>query len=95
MSQTDALKTIKEIKENTFIFEQKNALPDALCDDMIRRFEEHTGDQYQGRIGQGAAKDSSVKKTTDLVVSGKEHWKDVDNNLFRSMGGAIKEFREA
>ena len=95
MSQTDALKTIKEIKENTFIFEQKNALPDALCDDMVRRFEEHTDDQYQGRIGQGAAKDSSVKKTTDLVVSGKEHWKDVDNNLFRSMGVAIKEFREA
>ena len=93
--KTPFLKTIKEVKENTFIFEQKNALPDALCDDMIRRFEEHTNDQYQGRIGQGAAQDSNVKKTTDLVVSGKEHWKDVDNNLFRSMGLAIKEFREA
>ena len=95
MSQNDTLKTIKEVKENTFIFEQQNALPAALCDDMIKRFEEHTDDQYQGRIGQGASKDSSVKKTTDLVVSGKEHWKDVDNNLFRSMGIAIKEFREA
>jgi len=95
MSQPQALKTIKEVKENTFIFEQKNALPAALCDDMIRRFEENTDDQYQGRIGQTVSQDSSVKKTTDLVVSGKEHWKDVDNNLFRSMGIAIKEFREA
>ena len=95
MPQTDTLKTIKEVKENTFIFEQQNALPDALCDDMVRRFEENTKDQYQGRIGQGAAQDSNVKKTTDLVVSDKEHWKDVDNNLFRSMGIAIKEFREA
>lgn len=95
MSQHDTLKTIKEVKENTFIFEQKNALPDALCDDMIRRFEENTEDQYQGRIGQGASQDNNVKKTTDLVVSGKDHWKDVDNNLFRSMGIAIKEFREA
>jgi len=95
MSQLDALKTIKEVKENTFIFEQHNALPAALCDDMIRRFEEHSDDQYQGRIGQTASQDSSVKKTTDLVVSGKEHWKDVDNNLFRSLGIAIKEFREA
>ena len=95
MSQLDALKTLKEVKENTFIFEQHNALPDALCDDMIRRFEEHSDDQYQGRIGQTASQDSSVKKTTDLVVSGKEHWKDVDNNLFRSLGIAIKEFREA
>lgn len=95
MSHHEALKTIKEVKENTFIFEQRNALPDALCDDMIRRFEEHTEDQYQGRIGQSVTQDSSIKKTTDLVVSGKEHWKDVDNNLFRSMGIAIKEFREA
>ena len=95
MSQLDALKTLKEVKENTFIFEQHNALPDALCDDMIRRFEEHSDDQYQGRIGQTVSQDSSVKKTTDLVVSGKEHWKDVDNNLFRSLGIAIKEFREA
>ena len=95
MSHLDALKTLKEVKPNTFIFEQQNALPAPLCDDMIRRFEENAEDQYQGRIGQGASQDSSVKKTTDLVVSGKEHWKDVDNNLFRSMGIAIKEFREA
>lgn len=95
MSHPDALKTIKEVKENTFIFEKHNALPGPLCDDMIERFEEHADDQYQGRIGQGASQDSSVKKTTDLVVSGKDHWKDVDNNLFRSLGIAIKEFREA
>ena len=95
MSVSNSLKTIKEIKENTFIFEQKNALPAALCDDMIKRFEENTDDHYQGRIGQTASKDSSIKKTTDVVVSGKEHWKDVDNNLFRSLGIAIKEFREA
>jgi len=94
-SETHALKTIKEVKENSFIFEQKNALPAELCDNMIKRFEEHTEDQYQGRLGQTASQDSSIKKTTDLVVSGKEHWKDVDNNLFRSMGIAIKEFREA
>ena len=95
MSHLDALKTIKEVKENTFIFEQKNALPAELCDDMIKRFEAHTDEQYQGRIGQTVSQDTSIKKTTDLVVSGKDHWKDVDNNLFRSMGIAIKEFREA
>jgi predicted 2-oxoglutarate/Fe(II)-dependent dioxygenase YbiX len=95
MSQLDALKTLKEVKENTFIFEKHNALPAAICDDMIQRFEANKEDQYQGRIGQTISQDSSVKKTTDLVVSGKEHWKDVDNNLFRSMGIAIKEFREA
>lgn len=94
-SKSSPLKTIKELKENTFIFEQKNALPAELCDDMIRRFEANPEDHYQGRIGQIASQDNSIKKTTDLVVSGKEHWKDVDNNLFRSMGIALKEFREA
>ncbi len=62
---------------------------------MIPRFEEHSEDQYQGRIGQTTSQDNSVTKTTDLVVSGKEHWKNVDNNLFCSLGIAIKEFREA
>lgn len=95
MPQPDALKTLHEIKENTFIFEKQNALPAELCDDMVRRFEEHADEQYQGRIGQTVSQNSSIKKTTDLVVSGKKHWKDVDNNLFRSMGIAIKEFREA
>ena len=95
MSQPDTLKSIIEVKENTFIFEQKNALPAELCDNMIQRFEEHSEDQYEGRIGQTVSQDSGIKKTTDLVVSGKEHWKDVDNNLFRSLGIAIKEFREA
>lgn len=95
MSKNTPLKTIKEVKDNTFIFEQKNSLPGPLCDDMIKRFEQHTEDQYKGRIGQTVSQDSGIKKTTDLVVSGKEHWKDVDNNLFRSLGIAVKEFREA
>lgn len=89
-----SLQTIQEVKPHTFIFEQCNALPDFLCRDMIQRFEAHEDEQYQGRIGQTAQMDRSIKKSTDLVVSGKAHWKDVDNNLFRSLGLALKEFRE-
>lgn len=88
------LTTIREVKPNTFIFEQQHALADALCDEMVARFEQQTDEQYQGRIGQTASEDSSIKKTTDLVVSGKEHWKDIDKALFQSMATAIKEFRE-
>ncbi len=88
------LRTIKEVKPHTFIFEKHNALPDFLCQDMIKRFEAHEAEQYPGRIGQTVHEDQGVKRSTDLVVSGKEHWKDVDNNLFRSLGLALKEFRE-
>ena len=89
------LHSIHEVKPHSFIFEKRNALPDFLCQDMIKRFEAHADEQYLGRIGQEVYEDQSIKKSTDLVVSGKPHWKDVDNNLFRSLGMALKEFREA
>ena len=89
-----ALKSIHELKPNTFIFEQKNALPRELCVHMIERFEQNEADQYEGRVGQTVSKERSIKKTTDLVVSGKEHWKDIDRALFQSLATAIKEFRE-
>jgi Rps23 Pro-64 3,4-dihydroxylase Tpa1-like proline 4-hydroxylase len=88
------LKNIKEVKENTFIFELHNALSSELCKEMIRRFEKQTDEQYAGRIGQTANQDSGIKKTTDLVISGKEHWKDIDKAMFQSLGTAIREFRE-
>ena len=88
------LSTIVEAKPNSFIYEKRHALPAEACDEMIRRFEQYKDEQYKGRIGQLANEDLSIKKSTDLVVSGKEHWKDVDRALFHSLGMAIKEFRE-
>jgi Rps23 Pro-64 3,4-dihydroxylase Tpa1-like proline 4-hydroxylase len=92
--QTTPLQTINEVKPNTFIFEKKNALSAADCEAMIARFEASESEQYEGRIGQTIEKHRDIKKTTDLVVSGKPHFKDVDRALFRSLGMAIKEFRE-
>ncbi|MCF6189531.1 MAG: 2OG-Fe(II) oxygenase [Cocleimonas sp.] len=85
---------LNEVKPNSFIFEKKAALPDFLCDDMIARFEANEADQYAGRVGSAMGSDESLKKTTDVIASGKEHWKDVDNNLFRSLAMALKEFKE-
>jgi len=85
---------LKEIKPNSFIFEKKQALPDFLCDDMVARFEANEEDQYAGRVGAEMNSNTGLKKTTDLIASGKAHWKDVDNNLFRSLAMALKEFKE-
>ena len=95
--QRPGLQHLREVKPHTFIFEQKAALPAFLCDNMVARFEQQRAEQYAGRIGQTVSSDQSVKKTTDLYVSGsdKAHWKDVDNNLHRSLGLALREFREA
>jgi predicted 2-oxoglutarate/Fe(II)-dependent dioxygenase YbiX len=88
------MQKIKEVKPNSFIFEVKDALPDFLCDDIVTRFEANEADQYAGRVGAAMNSNTSLKKTTDLIASGKEHWKDVDNNLFRSLAMALKEFKD-
>jgi len=85
---------VKELKPNSFIFAFENALPDFLCDNMIERFEQYPDEQYEGRVGSDVGENLSLKKTTDLVVSDKPHWKDADNNLFRSLGLAIREFQK-
>lgn len=88
------LQTIREVNPNSFVFEKPNALSKEFCADVVARFESDQEGQYKGRIGQLADEDSSIKKSTDLVVSGKEHWKDIDRALFQSIGRAILEFRE-
>lgn len=88
------LSTIREVKPGSFIFDRPNALPPAFCDEVVERFEAHPEHQHEGRIGQIQTKDRSIKVTTDLVVSNKEEWKDVDQMFFRSMAAALREFRE-
>lgn len=88
------LQTIKEVKPSSFVFEKPNALSKDFCEDVITRFENDEEGQYKGRIGQLANEDNSIKKSTDLVASGKDHWKDVDKTLFQSLGRAVLEFRE-
>lgn len=82
---------IKEVKPLSFIFEIENALTPDICQNIIQRFEAHPEHQYQGRIGQQANQDQSIKKTTDLACSAHPEWKDVDQILFRSLALALRE----
>ncbi|KPK10535.1 MAG: 2OG-Fe(II) oxygenase [Acidithiobacillales bacterium SG8_45] len=97
---TDSIKTqvapyaFREVKPLSFIFEVDGALPADVCREMVRRFEANTDQQYQGRVGQQASQDQSIKKTMDLAISAQADWKDVDGILHRSLGIAIREFRE-
>ena len=85
--------SIIEQKPGSFIFTQPRALPLDICAEMIDRFERHADEQYPGRIGQNRQQDSSVKRSTDLVISGKPHWQDLDRELFRSLSRALAEFK--
>ncbi len=87
-------KNITETTKNSFIFEKYHALPLDVCNEMIRRFEDNPQEQYLGRIGQQSQEDRSIKKSTDLVISGKKNWQDIDKLLMQSLSIAIHEFRE-
>ncbi len=89
------LPTLREVRPLSFIFEQRGALAPAVCREAIRRFEAHPDEQYEGRIGQIPLQDRSIKRSTDLVVSGKPHWKDIDQALFTSLARALEEFSRA
>jgi len=81
---------LHEVKPHSFIFEIEGALTPDICDGLVARFEADREGQYQGRIGQMAQEDTGVKRSTDLVVSGKPHWQDADTMLHRSLGLAIR-----
>lgn len=79
------VKTMREVKPLSFIYEIPQVLSVDTCRDMIRRFEEHPEQQYAGRIGQQGVEQESIKKTTDLRISGREDWKDIDAVLMQSL----------
>lgn len=74
-----------EVRPLSFIYEIPKALPGDVCREMIRRFEASADQQYAGRIGQGGMEETSIKKTTDLRVSGRADWKDIDAILVQSL----------
>ncbi len=83
-----------EVKPNTFIFEFKNAINQLDCLNIIERFENDKEGHYLGKIGQSISEDQSIKKSTDLFISGKEHWKDVDQLLFHALAKALNELKK-
>lgn len=82
-------KQLTELKTGSFIYELRGALAPEICIDMVQRFESCTQHHYEGRIGQKGAARPDIKRSTDLRLSGRPEWRDIDDNLFASLGEAI------
>ena len=82
-------KRLMEAKPGSFIFEFNNSISSENCKDIINRFESSESDHYQGRVGQMFEENTDVKKSTDMVISGKDNWKDIDELLFTSLAKAL------
>ncbi|MBK46313.1 MAG: 2OG-Fe(II) oxygenase [Gammaproteobacteria bacterium] len=87
-------KRLIELGSGSFIFEFTNSLDNVICDDMVSRFESSSEDHYRGRVGQNFIENTEVKKSTDMVISGKEDWKDVDEKLFMSLSKALSSVKK-
>lgn len=91
MPDKDSPYLIRELKPLSFVYEIENAIPAAFCDDMIARFEANREQHHIGRIGEGQDIEQSIKLSTDLRISGRDEWQDVDQLLFRSLGKALSQ----
>lgn len=83
---------IREVKPLSFIYEMEGALGADVCLEAMRRFEARTEQQYPGRIGQGAESAPDIKRSTDLRISGREDWRDIDAILSRQLAAAFNAF---
>ena len=83
---------IREVKPLSFIYEKERALPADVCAEAIRRFEARADQQVAGRIGPAAAEAPQVKRSTDLRISGREDWRDLDRILSQQLVSSFNAF---
>jgi hypothetical protein len=85
----------REVKPLSFIYELPRALPPDVCREAIRRFEANVDQQYLGRIGAQQSEAADIKKSTDLFISGRDDWQDIDKLLRQTLGSAVREMARA
>jgi hypothetical protein len=83
---------IREVRPLSFIYEVAQALPADVCQEAIRRFEARPDQQVAGRIGAAAAEAPQVKRSTDLRISGREDWSDIDRILSQQLVATFNAF---
>ncbi len=85
---------IRELRPLSFIYEMAQALPADLCREAIRRFEERADQQVAGRIGAAGTEAPEVKRSTDLRISGREDWRDIDRALAQQLVATFNAFAQ-
>ena len=72
------------------IYEERNALPSDLCQDIIQRFR-HDDRKSQGVTTSGEV-NLDVKKSMDLSISNLDEWEQIDAKLFTSLAEHLEEY---
>lgn len=76
-----------------FIYEIENALPKDVCEQIIERFKKDNT-KHPSKIGPSGRVNEKVRKSTTLMISGEERWKDIDDILFKAISRSVIEYGE-
>ena len=83
---------IREVKPLSFVYAVERALPADVCLEAVRRFEASSDQQIAGRIGQAGVEAPEVKRSTDLRISGRADWRDIDRILSQQLVATFNAF---
>lgn len=72
-----------------FVKIYENSIPDDLCDEIIKRFDEDT-QKRDGVTSSGINK--NIKHTKDLMMSRCENWKDMDAKMYNILNKSLNEY---
>ncbi|MDA0225643.1 MAG: 2OG-Fe(II) oxygenase [Proteobacteria bacterium] len=86
---------IRELKPSSFLYEMEQALAADVCREMVRRFEASPDQHTPGRIGEAAQTAPEVKRSTDLRISGRDDWGDIDRTLAQQLVASFNELAGA
>ena len=67
-----------------FIYVEDNVIPDNICDEIIKKFEESNDAQFQGKINGGEIK-TNIKDSVDLDIGSWYEWKPLHTTLMDSL----------
>ena len=78
---------------NNFIFEDHNAIPTSLCNDIINRFE-NDNHKYNGYVYRGKEKMvvKHAKDSMDLKITGVPEWNNIDILLSKYISQSVKRY---
>ena len=73
-----------------FIYVKDDVMDKDFCSHLITKFEEDVECQYEGIVAGGLKKD--IKDTTDIRISGFEHWSDEDQKVCQYVNDSMNQY---
>ena len=73
-----------------FIYVEDDVMDKDFCSHLITKFEGDIDHQYKGLTAGGIKE--HIKNTTDLRISGLDHWNDEDQKVCEFVGNSINQY---